>query len=91
MSKFNSQDSQAIIGRTITGVISKPVSGGGQTLMMLQFSDGTCFEFVSPRSARVIDQITQLTRSGDRQIPPQTQLAMFPPDGHTQTATHLAA
>lgn len=102
MKQIKHNDSQAIIGRTISGIISRPVSGGGKTLVMLQFSDGSCFEFVSPRSAKVLDKITRLAQrqatvkpnvkdghaDGQSSVPPQ--LSMFPQDG-ANAATHLAA
>ncbi len=50
---------QDIIGKTITGVITR---GAGRSrnpsLVMLQFSDGTYFEFVSPAA------LNSLTRYG---------------------------
>ena len=52
-------DRQDIIGKTITGVITR---GAGRrrnpSLVMLQFSDGSYFEFVSPAA------LNSLTRCG---------------------------
>ncbi len=93
MKQLKNNRSDVLIGRTITGVISKPVAGGGETIVMLQFSDGTCFEFVSPRSAKVLKNITHLARRVRAEAPSPPQLSMFPQDGATpnQSATHLAA
>jgi len=42
-------DRQDIVGKTITGVITRGAGRGrNPSLVMLQFSDGTYFEFVSP-------------------------------------------
>lgn len=47
-----SQRNESLIGKTITGVIAREQPSGPATLIMLQFSDGTCCEFVSPRWTR---------------------------------------
>lgn len=50
-------DRQDIIGKTITGVITRGAGRGrNPSLVMLQFSDGSYFEFVSPAA------LTSLTR-----------------------------
>ena len=47
------QSQNRLIGKTISGVITRP-AGRGQNpaLVMLQFDDGTYFEFVSPRALK---------------------------------------
>ena len=50
-------DHQDIIGKTITGVITR---GAGRnrnpSLVMLQFSDGSYFEFVSPAALKSLNR-----------------------------------
>ncbi len=46
-----------LIGKTITGVVAAPSSGDGPTrIWMLQFSDGTHVEFVSPAGRRRLER-----------------------------------
>jgi hypothetical protein len=62
-------DRQDIIGKTITGVITR---GAGRSrnpsIIMLQFSDGTYFEFVSPAA------LNSLTRYPANTTVPGTDL-----------------
>lgn len=39
---------QAIVGKTIAGVICRPAKSGQPQVIMLRFDDGTVFEFLSP-------------------------------------------
>lgn len=56
------KSNQDLIGKTITGVVAvSPAQGGAREIWMLQFSDGSHVEFVSP----------QARRSLRRQRPPQ--------------------
>lgn len=49
-----------LIGKTITGVMAVPTSDGGPLkIWMLQFSDGTHVEFVSPGARRTLDQLAR--------------------------------
>jgi len=44
-----------LIGKTITGVVATSGSGGPERILwMLQFSDGTHVEFVSPNARRAM-------------------------------------
>lgn len=44
---------QDLIGKTITGVIAvSPPEGGAREIWMMQFSDGSHVEFVSPQARR---------------------------------------
>ena len=44
---------QDLIGKTITGVVAvTPPGEGVREILMLQFSDGTHVEFVSPQARR---------------------------------------
>ena len=46
-----------LLGKTITGVVAAPSSGDGPTrIWMLQFSDGTHVEFVSPAGRRRLER-----------------------------------
>jgi len=48
-------DTTRIIGKTISGVITMPVGPGRKPgMVMLQFSDGSCFEFVSASAMRIL-------------------------------------
>ncbi|MEM9184281.1 MAG: hypothetical protein AAGB27_14100 [Pseudomonadota bacterium] len=74
--------SQSVIGKTVTGIISKPVSGGRESLLMLQFSDGSCFEFVSPAAQRALSRRSGRTSAADTAADNSLQqLSFFPHDG----------
>ncbi len=74
--------SQSVIGKTVTGVISRPVSGGRESLLMLQFSDGTCFEFVSPAAQRALNRRGGQPAAGSTPDDSLQQLSFFPHDGN---------
>ena len=49
-----------LIGKTITGVMAVPTSDDGPIkIWMLQFSDGTHVEFVSPGARRTLEQLAK--------------------------------
>ncbi len=77
--------SQTIIGKTVSGVITRPANGGREHLLVLQFSDGSCFEFVSPAAARHLRNTGSQKRS-DPSTPVAVaeleQLSFFPHDGN---------
>ena len=51
----NMNVSQDLVGKTITGVIASPSAAGtAREIWMLQFSDGTHVEFVSPGARRAL-------------------------------------
>ena len=51
---------QDLIGKTITGVIATGAkSGGVREIWLLQFSDGTHVEFVSPRAKSSLRKAAQ--------------------------------
>ena len=77
-------ETRSIIGKTVTGVISRPAPGGGFTLVMLQFSDGSCFEFVSPGAKRQLGRLQRPSR--ELPEPSIPQLSMFPQDGDAAAA-----
>lgn len=68
---------QDLIGKTITGVIaSVPDRSGPREIWLLQFSDGTHVEFVSPGSRRALRK--GLAASRKRRVAPEEagQLAL---------------
>lgn len=66
-----------IVGKCISGVIARPGRRGEPpTVMMLQFDDGSVFEFVSPGSDRILKHaIAHTRRSGQPSTCPD-QLAL---------------
>ena len=58
---------QDLIGKTITGVVAvTPPGEGVREILMLQFSDGTHVEFVSPQARR---RMRHLSGQKKRRIP----------------------
>jgi hypothetical protein len=48
-----------LVGKTITGVVASPSKGDEpRRIWMLQFSDGTHVEFVSPSARRRLNRVT---------------------------------
>jgi len=48
-----------LVGKTITGVVASPAQGNEpRRIWMLQFSDGTHVEFVSPSARRRLNRVT---------------------------------
>ena len=48
-----------LVGKTITGVVATPARGDDpRRIWMLQFSDGTHVEFVSPSARRRLNRVT---------------------------------
>ncbi len=55
-------DRQDIIGKTITGVITRDAGRSrNPSLVMLQFSDGSYFEFVSPAALNSLTRRRAIT------------------------------
>lgn len=49
-----------LVGKTISGVVATPVDGDGPLkIWMLQFTDGTHVEFVSPGARRALNQLSR--------------------------------
>ena len=69
---------EEIVGKTISGVIARPGRNGEPPMvMMMQFDDGSVFEFVSPRSDRVLERaISGSRRAGRSASPGPDQLAL---------------
>ena len=48
-----------MVGKTISGVVASPAKGNDpRRIWMLQFSDGTHVEFVSPSARRRLNKVT---------------------------------
>ncbi len=80
------RNTKSIVGKTIIGVITRPLGGDRESIVMLQFSDGTCFEFVSPRAGRLLSRMAaDAHRSAAQRAShnARTQLSFFPQDGVT--------
>ena len=86
-------EAKSIIGKTITGVISRPSNGGLPAIMVLQFSDGSCFEFVSPAARRAVSCQPRPGRLNAGAIDTflTSQLTIFPLDGEPNANTALPA
>lgn len=66
-----------LIGKTITGVMAVPTSDDGPLkIWMLQFSDGTHVEFVSPGARRTLDRLAK--RNSPRYGGPESALSGSP-------------
>lgn len=74
-------NSKSIIGKTISGVIAKPGPDGHDSVVMLQFSDGTCFEVVSSKIRRQLRRLARDLTPTQPEDNPLTQLTIFPMDG----------
>ncbi len=83
------RSAKSIVGKTITGVISRPVGGGRDSIVMLQFSDGSCFEFVSPRACSALNRGCSGASRASRGA--RSQLSFFPQDGVAGNAQAPAA
>jgi hypothetical protein len=66
------------IGKTITGIIaSNPAAGHVREIWLMQFSDGTYVEFVSPKAKNSLRKAARQTIHARRQPPPDaSQLAL---------------
>ena len=64
-----------LVGKTISGVVASPGSGEGpRRIWMLQFTDGTHVEFVSPQARRRLRKVTGFDKVNRRQVDPQMAL-----------------
>lgn len=52
-----------LVGKTISGIIASTQRGGRLEIWMLQLSDGTHVEFVSPAARRKLRQSIQRSRT----------------------------
>ncbi|MEJ8567589.1 hypothetical protein [Elongatibacter sediminis] len=68
---------QDLIGKTITGVIASiPDRSAPREIWMLQFSDGTHVEFVSPAAKRALKRSVRTRRASSRQAANAGQLTL---------------
>ena len=58
----STQSNQSCVGKTIRRLITREDEYGRSVVIMMQFSDGSCFEFVSPRSSKLLNR-SQTARS----------------------------
>lgn len=64
-------------GKTIAKVVAAQDSGSGPPgIFMLQFTDGTHVEFVSPSARRRLKSVTGVTGRGRNRPVPEAQLAL---------------
>jgi len=68
---------QDLIGKTITGVVAVTQPGDDvREIWMLQFSDGSHVEFVSPKARRQLRRTTKTRKAGMTRPPNELQLAL---------------
>lgn len=66
-----------LVGKTISGVVATEVDGDGLLkIWMLQFSDGTHVEFVSPAARRALDKLSRRRSRGRKTEHAEAQLAL---------------
>lgn len=66
-----------LIGKTITGVVAVTQPGDDvREIWMLQFSDGSHVEFVSPRAKRQLRRTTNTRKAAMTRPPNELQLAL---------------
>ena len=68
---------QDLIGKTITGVVAvNQTNENVREIWMLQFSDGSHVEFVSPRARRGLRRVSSNRKIANSQVPNDLQLAL---------------
>ena len=66
-----------LVGKTISGVVATPACEDGPLkIWMLQFTDGTHVEFVSPGARRALGKMTEQRRSRMRSAEKAGQMAL---------------
>ncbi len=67
-----------LIGKTISGVVAVPGSTPGERhrIWLLQFTDGTHVEFVSPRARRDLARIAGIPSGARRKAAESPQLSL---------------
>ncbi|MEM9531260.1 MAG: hypothetical protein AAGA23_10095 [Pseudomonadota bacterium] len=77
--------SRDLVGKTVSGIITRPGPGQREKLLVLQFTDGSCFEFVSPAAQRALKNVSrQVATDGPAT---REQLSFFPLDGNQTAAS----
>ena len=73
----NMKANQDLIGKTITAAVAVKAPGNGRReIYMLQFSDGTHVEFVSPRARRQFSRHFRRGKSPETRADNDLQLAL---------------
>jgi hypothetical protein len=71
------KSNQDLIGKTISGVVAvNQPDGNSRELWMLQFSDGTHVEFVSPAARRALRRSSRSKKPLIKRPPNEYQLAL---------------
>lgn len=66
-----------LLGKTISGVVASPLDEGGTLkIWMLQFTDGTHVEFVSPGARRAVERLARGGAHRREGSPTDAQLAL---------------
>jgi hypothetical protein len=66
-----------LVGKTISGVVASPSNGPGPVrIYLLQFSDGSHVEFVSPSARRRLRTVSGTRSRRSEQTPADPQLAL---------------
>ena len=67
-----------LIGKTISGIVAVPGSRPGEhnRIWMLQFTDGTHVEFVSPRARRGLSRLASVPVHAADPVEPNPQLSL---------------
>ena len=67
---------ESMVGKCISGVVSRPGRNGEPpAVMVLQFDDGSVVEFVSPRGQRALEK-TAAAAARRRPVPAPGQMAL---------------
>ncbi len=61
----STHDSQSAVGKTVRKLITRQDDSGHTVVIMMQFTDGSCFEFVSPRSNRMLNRVPDIRTSSE--------------------------
>jgi hypothetical protein len=68
---------QDLIGKTITGIVAtRNAQNGMKEIWMMQFSDGTHVEFVSPRARRELKRNTRRRKAVAASAVDELQMAL---------------
>lgn len=71
------RENMELVGKTISGVVSSPApTNGPRRIWMLQFTDGTHVEFVSPNARRGLQKMTGMKKRAVKNAVPDPQLAL---------------
>ena len=66
-----------LVGKTISGIIAVPTQEDGPyKIWMLQFTDGTHVEFVSPGARKTLERLTRSAKPSGQQELGSPQLAL---------------